>query len=514
MTSRITRYALLVAAFAICVLAFWLNAFKTSSEFQFRTYRDGSEALVLGKVFADAVALPTGKVNLGFVEHGPPTKGPNVIAVYSKIDNPHAVVAANVTDENWEAGVSRIHPRLILTRASSGRIGYAPNDLGPSQILTFPNGDKRAVLAVSADPDYITVDFEGDIIEGKDVGYPRAISIDPEAPFTFDPYFSQFGIQGDFFSALYRYVPGIDSVTSMQLVAATLFTIVILCLANEFGRSISPSLGVIFLISMIASPWVVAKAQDLYWLPVLWILPALVAMWLYRRSLPIWAGLTLYFFAILLKSLAGYEYLTTIVLFSMVVFIADAFLPSPRFGRRASIAMVFGLGVVSLIGFSVAVLLHGYIRAGTIAEGVRLTLINDGLKFNQLSSVAQVPSRGLDPSLLEVTYKYVFEWPTPVLFWWAQPYGLPALAACSILALICQFVARMEYRWRDTAILLSMTAASLSWIVLMKGHSTIHVHLNYVLWYFGAVPAMVFVIWRVISAGTVTAYEAVKAVRG
>lgn len=503
------RYAPTISPLAVivlvvfCVPVFWLNVLGTASEHQFRTYRDGSEALVLGKVLADVQGIATGRANLGFIERDVLTRGHDVLAVYPRVDNPDSIVPANVSDENWIGGVSRHHPQLLLPRAAMAVTGYASNEVMAGDRLAFADGETRTVTAVSVEDQFLKVDLDLPIRNSQSVGYPAPARLITESNLLFDPYVSQFGVQGPFFSLIYRYVPGFHSVKALQLLVAFSFAVAVVFLARELSLSISISCGIIFFFCMIGSPWVVAKARDLYWVPVLWLLPTLVAMWIYRGVIPVSAGLVFYLITIAVKSLAGYEYLPMIVLFSMSIFIADIFLPKPRFGRLASVAMILGLGIASLAGFFAALLIHGSIRADTIWEGVRQTLIIDGLKYNQLSEIAQVASRGLEPSTMEIVSTYVLQWHTPVLFWWQQPLGLAIPFACSFLALIYQFATSMDCRWRDAAILVSMTGASLSWIVLMKGHSTIHTHLNYILWYFGAVPAMGFVIWNAFRAATI-----------
>lgn len=494
--SRKYRYAAYCALSLFCALVFWKNMIGTASEYMFTTYRDGSEALVLGKIFADVHGVPTGKANLGFVERDKITKGADVLAVYERVDHPDAIVAAPVTDANWFGGISRTQPMLILQRAQGEALGYASNEVKPGQVIHFSDGQTRTVSAVSADALYLTVTFDGAPLNGRNVGYPKRIGMWTANDFVFSPYVSQYGPQGALFSRLYRSVIGFDSVSALQFFAAAACALVLVLLAREYRISISTGFAVVFLLSMIGSPWIVAKARDLYWVAFLWFLPALVAMWLYRRAAPRGLCFGLYFAAVLLKALAGYEYLSTIVLLAMAIFFVDPWMPTPRYGTRRAMQIVIVLGALSVAAFIVALLMQSAIRGDTIMQGLELTFQRDALKYNDLSHVAHVASRGLDLSLPSLLAEYVFQWRTPLLFWGAQPYAFAAVIVLCIASLTYQFSVRAEGRQRDAALVIAMLLPALSWLVLMKGHSVIHTHLNYVLWYIGAVPALLFVTLR------------------
>ncbi|AET91092.1 hypothetical protein BYI23_B004850 [Burkholderia sp. YI23] len=490
------RRVFYAALFLLCTLIFWKNIIGTSSEYQFRTYRDGSEALVLGKIFADVHGVPTGKANLGFVERDKITNGADVLAVYNRIDHPDAIVPAPVTDPNWIGGVARAQPAIIIGRAEAEQLGYASNEVRPGQALHFADGQTRTVTSVSADSEYLTVTFDGAPLDGRTVGYPKEAGMWTSSDFKFSPYVSQYGPQGALFSRLYRSVPGFDSVSALQLFAAAACAIVLVLLAREYRISISTGFAIIFLLSMVGSPWIVAKARDLYWVAFLWFLPALVAMWLYRRIASRPVCLALYFVAVLLKALAGYEYLSTVVLLSMAAFFVDPWMPVPRYGKRRALKIVAALGTLSVVAFVVALLMQSEIRGQTIMQGLELTFRKDALKYNDLSHVAHVASRGLDMSMPSLLAEYVFQWRTPLLFWGSQPYAFATLIVLCAASLAYQFAVRAEGRKRDAALVVAMLLPALSWLLLMKGHSVVHTHLNYVLWYIGAVPALLFVTLR------------------
>lgn len=110
-----------VALYGVVVLVFTFvfsnDSLKTAAEAQSRTDRDGSEALVLGKIFADANDLDTGAANLGFVEKKLRTHGSDVFATYFRLDHPNELLLADINDSNWVRGIGAFGSVFLLPRA-------------------------------------------------------------------------------------------------------------------------------------------------------------------------------------------------------------------------------------------------------------------------------------------------------------------------------------------------------------------------------------------------------------
>lgn len=489
-------YLLLVALYSFIFAG---NVFWTSSEFQFRTYRDGSEALVLGKVFADAEGLPTDRANLGFVTREIRDKSSDVLAVYARIDHPHAVVPVELSDTNWQHGMSTYAPTFLLARDAVATLGYASNEVAAGSRVRFPGGDIRTISKVDVDAQFLAVTYTGQRWNATGVTAAPVIALLNDGNFVFDPYKAQYGLQGVVFSRLYKVFSIFSTVRSMQWLCAVLCALVVVLLAREYNDAFGNYFGAVFLLTMAGSPWVVAVARSLYWVPALWFLPALIAMYLFRAgSAPaLRMGLyAAYGAAIFLKSLTGYEYLSTIVVLSVAIFIIDPFSPTPRLGKAEAVRMVSALFACSILGFLLAFLMHASIRADTVWDGVKATLYTDAFKYTNLSHVAGGATRGTDTSLISLLGTYILGWGTPVLFGVGGKWLFLGLMLLAAAALGYQYAVADRARNRDAALLLVMLAAPLSWLVLMKGHSVIHVHLNYVLWYLGCVPALLFVMLR------------------
>jgi hypothetical protein len=476
-----------------CTMVFYSNILATTSEMQFRTYRDGSEALVLGKVYADSVGLPTGPANLGFIEKQKLTKSADVLAVYARVDHPGAVVATDLTDANWQHGSSTYDSALLLQRTDVAQLGYASNEVAPGQRLHFHNGVTRTVSKVESSPRFLTVHYDGPKILPTGIGLPQPIVLTGEQNLMFDPYLSQYGLQGMAFSWLHKTVSGFSTVASMQLLAAILCATVLVLLTREYQSALGSLFGAVFLLCMIGSPWVVAVARNLYWLAFLWFLPALMAMYLYR-SVPASPKRKLiyflFFLSIFVKSLTGYEYLSTVVVLASAIFFVAPFLASPTYTWRSALRVLIMLGLLSVAGFIAALLMHASLRAYTVLGGLKVTIVN-AFEYTKLASAGNSP--GMQDALVTVLGTYIFNWGTPLLFWIPGRFVFFGLMVTTVGALLYQYAVNNPDRHRDSALVFAMAIAPLSWLILMKGHSVIHVHLNYVLWYLGCIPAMLYV---------------------
>ncbi len=474
-------------------LVFQNNLINTASEFQFRTWRDGSEALVLGKILADSKGISTGRANLGFIEKDELTKGSNVLAVYKYLDNPDGLIAEDVNDQNWVHGIATFDTIILFRRVNVAEQGYADNEVKIGDRLYFDSGDIRSVTRIELVTDYLYVHYSGKILNGHKVGFPNRIKLSGDLDnlrFKFDPYDNQYGAQGVMFSWIYKNL-GSPSVWSLQLICASLLAVVIVLLSREYKFSISNFFGFVFMISMIGSPWIVSIARNLYWTTFLWFLPALIAMWLYRKQKK--SLYLIFLLSIFLKCLDGYEYLSTIVIFSVAIFIIDPFSPSPRYGIAKASKIIMLLGALSILGFVLALFLHSTIRAENLVQGLMITIKQDALKYSDFSDAAGTISRGIEMPIKDVLMKYIFEWNAPMFFGIINQHSFIIILALTVLSLIYQYYIVDAARHRDTVLIVIMTLAPLSWFVLMKGHSVIHVHLNYVLWYIGCVPAAIFV---------------------
>ncbi|AUH71021.1 hypothetical protein [Legionella sainthelensi] len=482
----------------ISTLIFSNNITKSASEFQFRSYRDGSEALVLGKIFADLENISTNQANLGFIEKDKITKNANVLANYMRIDYPNSLIPVDINDLNWSHGFGISAPIFLLARAEIAKLGYAENELKTGQKVHFSNGETRTITKIEVKNSFIQVYYSGAKIDFAQLKFPSQIKILDASNYVFDEYKSQYGLQGIFFSWFYKHFYFFSTVYSLQFLCAALTAIVLVLLCREYGFVFGKAFGVIFLISVLESPWIVSIARNLYWVPFLWFFPSLITMRIYRKS-PDSKKSVLYILfltAIFLKSLTGYEYLSSIVLFSLAIFFVDPFYPIPKYDVKVTIKIISVLFVLSILGFGLALLFHGSIRSDSIVNGVKNIFQSEAIKYTQLSKVVGNISLGMDMTLWDVLKKYIVHWESPVILRLNNPFVFVTLIIFTCLSILLQYLISDRFRHRDFALVVFMALPPLSWLILMKGHSVIHTHLNYVLWNFGFLPTIIFVIWR------------------
>jgi hypothetical protein len=497
-------------AFFVMVLVFQFNALNTASPSQFKTWKDGSEALILGKVFADKIGLDTGRSNLGFVEIGKITKSADVLAVYPRVDGVDVLMPADFSDENWLHGYSRTGNALILPAAATAELGYASNELGEGQKIILADGVERSVVGVGRSGNFLNVWYSGPMFNSA-AEAPRPFKVLGDRAYVYDGYFQQFGIQAVVLSWIYRNVPLMDSVAALQFLLAIAMAAVISLLLREYGSSMPRAYGVAFFLCMIASPWMVSVARSLYWAPFLWFLPAWAAMLVYRADTHAKKRLALVFYGVtvFLKCLAGYEYISTIILFSLLVFMAAPFRRSEEVSIAQACKMVFVLGGVAVAGFIAAVVVHATVRAETLAAGLSSTLGWDALKYSALGRLTGTISSEAVIPLSVVLQKYISDWPMPVLAGLTGKSAFLVLVLFAIASLAAQLFVRKPSFKENAALLAFSSVAPLSWLVLMQNHSAIHVHLNYVLWSFGFLPALLSVIF----GGGVVLVQALRKMR-
>jgi hypothetical protein len=252
-------------------------------------------------------------------------------------------------------------------------------------------------------------------------------------------YNSQYGLQGRLFSVIYTTL----RTTSRELlesfnsvISGLIFALLVVWARDHYGRAEA----IVFAVGVITSTWLIVVSRNLYW--VSWT----------------------------------YEYLTSIVIMAMVpVVICLLEQGESWFESAKHIALV---GLSSITGFGIALLMHASARAPNLIEGLSL-IKQDALRRTM----------GLDgdPSALQhrgkILIRYIFEWDKPAIAYINLPMWLVLLFAASSAVLL---ITRSSLDRRDYALAVAYIFSLLgpvSWFVLAKQHSANHTHINYVLWY-------------------------------
>ena len=167
-------------------------------------------------------------------------------------------------------------------------------------------------------------------------------------------YKSHFGLQlfiFDFFNGNLRLVQTIASLI-LSLILGLIFFIL--------TRVISFQFSLIFILSVVFNPWITPIARNSYFLLFIYFIPFLVSLLFVKRintkKSQLIKMLIVLYFIFLIKSLIGYDYLSTIVLMSMIpiVFYALKY-------RLSLIKLLKNLAlilIVSFFSFFTAILIH------------------------------------------------------------------------------------------------------------------------------------------------------------
>ncbi|MFZ9595453.1 MAG: hypothetical protein ACO3A2_05180 [Bdellovibrionia bacterium] len=351
-----------------------------------------------------------------------------------------------------------------------------------------PNVKEKANLGFSTS-DRFSSDLKH-ILEGYDL-----LNVDKNQKLNFFPYTSQVGLQGLVYSFLYNNLK-IRQIESLNYLCALLTSISLVFLTLGFCKTIGSGFALAFLVSVSFSPWMISFARNLYWSPFLWFSPAVFSMlaYFYINHFQKNVFLFLFFISIFIKCLCGYEYISTIIWFSCAIFLIDPFLISPRLNRTSSLryaSITFGLAVS---GFLAAILVHSTFRGNTVFEG--LTAIwNQDVKrrtYGSPSSFDPVSAASLNASLISVLKTYIKSWSTDLIY---RIHGkrFILLNSTALATIGYKFFTQHRSRWRDFSFFVVYVFGPLSWFCLAKGHSYVHVHMNYIMWYFGFVAVLIYI---------------------
>ena len=207
------------------------------------------------------------------------------------------------------------------------------------------------------------------------------------------------------------------------------------------------------------------------------------------------------FLLIFLKSLCGYEYLTTLCI-SLVAFpLMDFFVAlinKDKQSLRQSFFNVVGLGLCAVVGFCLAFLIHTYflgnnsIPAGLIKQKSNAIRRFSGTNLSE--SIATLWGREFEAIIAGrfETFLMYFKWHTEIIT------GIPGnlfymLYLLPILCFILDFKDnKLDIRFPILYLITFLAPAS--WFFIMKDHSYVHTHLNFILWYFGFVQLCFYII--------------------
>jgi hypothetical protein len=391
--------------------------------------------------------------------------------------------------------------------------GAAPNDF-----FEFHQRDSESlvlgrVVETRQNGYFSNEGFLGVYADQNKVDYQyKAYSLNLKPESNFNVYTSSAGLQGFFYSFLDGILTlcGVDSGSAKLIISksttsfmlAAMLALFILLIKKNFGylpASLTFSLAAI-------SQWVVVFSNNLYWMFFLIFLPFVAVFYFLSNESKIKDNFKrcciFIFLAIFIKSLAGYEYISTILISTVVPLVF--FSIRNDWGARIFIKRLFILGTAGLLGFIAAVSIHaiqlGY-RFGGLKSGFSAILSNVSARTHGDSSA----KNGLIKESLESNAFDVLS-----IYWHGKAFDLNALLGVNLIIEFSQIIIFLllisvlgwllvnlrselrNYKKDNFAAIVALwfsILAPISWYVLAKGHSYIHYHMNHVLWY---VPFLLF----------------------
>ncbi|SFN31693.1 glucosyltransferase domain-containing protein [Dokdonella immobilis] len=322
-----------------------------------------------------------------------------------------------------------------------------------------------------------------------------------EEPIAFEYYRAQFGLQQIVYSYLSRTL-GLTTLAQLQTIPAILTALVLAGLFFTYLQLYNRLFAVLFLLSLACAPYFLSMARNLYWNPYLMLAPALAAAFLYQARTRTGQGLLLGLIGLLmmLKCLSSYEYLTSVTLLACSVLLVAPMFGDPEARPRWKLAAA--VFAVCVVGFVAAFLIHASVRGDTLLAGIRNIYVEDIARrtFGDPNSFAGETGESLRASVWDVLKIYFFEYPGRRTMIVPGKVFL-GLFALSIAGIGYKFLTRHPLARRDAYTFVVFLLVPLSWFILAKGHSFTQTHINFVLWYVGFMPALLFVAWSAVASG-------------
>ena len=322
----------------------------------------------------------------------------------------------------------------------------------------------------------------------------------------FNSYTSSFGLQGHFYTFVDNSLLflGIESGRGRLYLSRLLTSAALAVLLTFFIYFVQQRYGMfsaILTFALIAiSQWIVVFANNLYWMFFLIFFPFIsVTGFLQSRCAFTRNFRFLYLFvflAILIKSLAGYEYISTILISTVTPLVFFAIMDN--YGLKIFLKRFLYLGISGLSGFFTAISIH------------LLQLVNMSGSFsNAINSISDIVSKrthgnpdkvdeiyrsSLESSIFDVIKFYLdgntFNLNSLLGFNRSVQFldCIIVLVAVTLIGFVLTANIKSFQQFQKINIATSLMlwfsiTAPLSWYILAKGHSYIHTHMNHVLWY-------------------------------
>jgi hypothetical protein len=295
------------------------------------------------------------------------------------------------------------------------------------------------------------------------------------------PYYSQFGLHYKVYTWVSGFFPQHPShvYVAFRLLAALLTGAVLAWAVNSVRRDHGPVAALVMLLLLAGSSPLIAFAAKVYWLECLLILPFAYSLARYesmRRQGRLGRLYATVGLLILVKSLCGYEYLSSILLSAMVPLLYHELAAGsgPRLILRR-MAFTFAAGVC---GFAVAyatTYAQAYLYLGTTEAAWKAILRSAGA--NTVGDHQGRPVSAVRDVARFFQY-FLFEGQAQIVLFTAGAWVIYRALAVYVSR---RNESRPAFVWGVT--LAFALVASLSWNALARGHMRGHIHINFITFY-------------------------------
>ena len=318
-------------------------------------------------------------------------------------------------------------------------------------------------------------------VEENSYGGPYEFYAHPELyDNSISEYKSQIGLQGWVFYFLAAIgVP--RPVSAFRLGCCLALAIVLSLISFELYKKYGLIFASVFYAVTTSSLWITNFAPNLYWVTFTWFIPMLLGLICLNNLNKRWWLYPLFFLAILVKSACGYEYITAVMLSSIMFLVVEWIVAIKKDKQKSKLLFrtILMIGIMSLLGFVVAISVHSFMRGdGNILTGFNTIYQEDVLRrtFGSAADFPEVFAPSLNASIFDVMLIYLTRSSGVFAFF--------LLITSTAILIYKQRIKRHPLN-ADFWLLVVSFLTCISWFVLGKSHSYIHTGMNYVMWYMG-----------------------------
>lgn len=475
---------------ALLTFNYMTNAFNNDDQ-AFGEFSADSESLVTSGIIAQQRELET-EYPIGYYENAVSHEGG-----FLKGAELYNRWCAGITDNYFEFGYSRTVPGRIAL--GFNRMANRVYEQGKK--VQLADGSVYNIEQVTVEGGYFHVQTDceqlfsqqqnGVLLDAKFIdAYGNQIVTE-----NYSPYISHYGLQGYIFNAVAEFVPMPVAFQVSNLMCAFLTAAVFSAMVIIIFKKYNATMAVCFCTVFLLSPIVTKFARDLYWVEFTWFAPVLVGLWCAayfdNRTVRL-CSCVMAFVTVFVKSLCGYEYISTILIAMMAFLFAD-FVAAICAGEKAKAGRYFKtmfiMGIMAVVGFLAAIFIHALIRGdGSVMTGVAEIWQKDVMRRTlggNAGDFSEAYQASINASVTDVIKLYMV--PEGEIIFHISGSWFKVLMLLPIAAFAVDFICCKKVDISEAVIYVLTFAAALSWFVLAKSHSYEHTHLNAVMWYFGFV---------------------------